>query len=842
MMTMEDLNLKKNRRGHEGKVIRRYQVYGIVQGVGFRPTVARHAAASQISGHVSNKGPYVEILAAGSEEEVTTFRKLLEEQPPKRSVILKIDQEEVGEPSKEDSDLITQGRFEIIESAKTKGQIFISPDIAICDDCKRELFDPKDRRYLHPFINCTCCGPRLTILDHLPYDRKRTSMKHFPMCTDCEKEYYGPESRRYDAQPVCCNHCGPEVYLYETKDIDPKDEGGIDHADLIGKSAISRARAILSSGGILAVKGIGGFHLCCDATNEVAVQTLRERKPRPSKPLAVMMKNESVVRRECQLAPNQEEILCGHQKPILLLPKKEGGKICPGTAPDNPFLGVMLPYAPIQLLLFDYPDGISVSDCLVMTSGNVSGAPICRTDADAISQLSRMCDAILSNNRPIVTRADDTVLDFYHGSPYMIRRSRGYAPLPVLMEHSFRGNVLAVGGELKNTFVLGVGELFYPSAYVGDLSDVRTVQALRAAVTRMEELLETQPDVIVSDLHPGYQSTALAKVLADQSGILLYQVQHHYAHVVSCMAENDYLSPTIGLSFDGTGFGSDGTIWGGEVLLADPLRKGVEVARLASIVPFWQIGGDLASREGWRIAVSMIYGLYKRGLLAEDPSKVIEVLELCSSQVTKAQFAMYDHRLNAVRSTSMGRLFDGAAAILGIKQSQTFEGEAANALEFAALRYEKKRSDAMEDPKDLEFTYPLLREEDRLLLSTDHLMAELTSSFLAGIHEQQDLDREGDISSRKLTSLQEFLAWKFHQGLSLMALEACRKVREKTGLSTVALSGGCYQNTLLLKLTEEKLLADGFQVLRHHLIPPNDGGIALGQAVIADCQRALEEV
>ena len=358
------------------EVTKRIRVYGIVQGVGFRPTVSRHAVSNGICGNVCNKGPYVEIYAQGSEAQVDGFLKDLEECPPKRAAILKINTEDIPAGNAPQF-----GTFDIIESEKTKGEIFVSPDIAICDECKEEMYNPKDRRYLHPFINCTCCGPRMTILDSLPYDRERTSMKEFPMCSDCTEEYNDSETRRYDAQPVCCNACGPEVYL-------------IGRAER-GRDAVTYTRQVIHDGGIVAIKGIGGFHLCCDATNEEAVSRLRMLKHRPAKPFAVMAKDETVVKRECIVTPEQEQILTGHQKPILLLDRRSTGKqtekLAPSVAPGNPKIGVMLPYAPVQLLLFQYDDGIEMPDLLVMTSGNTSGAPICRDDEEATTELSHLC-------------------------------------------------------------------------------------------------------------------------------------------------------------------------------------------------------------------------------------------------------------------------------------------------------------------------------------------------------------------------------------------------------------------------------------------------------------------
>ena len=390
-------------------ITKKIRVYGIVQGVGFRPTVSRHAAIAGITGSVCNKGPYVEIFAQGEERCVKDFLERLEKKPPKRAVILKINTENI-----ENEECGKFNEFQIIESEKTKGEIFVSPDIAICEECKKEMYDPKNRRYLHPFINCTCCGPRLTILDALPYDRERTSMKEFPMCPDCAREYEDPKSRRYDAQPVCCNVCGPEVYLIGRRER--------------GREAIIAARQMIKDGGIVAVKGIGGFHLCCDATNEAAVERLRLLKKRPAKPFAVMARNVEVVKQECLVNEVQKEILDGHQKPILLLSKRkkdvkrnvpEKG-ICEAVAPGNPKVGVMLPYAPVQMLLFQYDRDTQMPDFLVMTSGNTSGAPICREDREAVEELSHLCDLILSHNRKIRIRADDSVMDFYKGEPYMI--------------------------------------------------------------------------------------------------------------------------------------------------------------------------------------------------------------------------------------------------------------------------------------------------------------------------------------------------------------------------------------------------------------------------------------
>ncbi len=802
------------------------RVFGIVQGVGFRPTVKRHADACDIAGSVSNKGPYVEIFAEGSEECVHSFIKQIQEEPPKRAVILKLDVENVesGEDGihKVESETDSKEKFQIIESEKEEGEIFVSPDIAICPECKKELYDKNDRRYLHPFINCTCCGPRLTILDSMPYDRVRTSMGEFPMCEKCEYEYTHAETRRFDAQPVCCNDCGPEVYLLGRKER--------------GADAIRYTRKVISEGGIVAVKGIGGFHLCCDAAKEETVARLRQRKKRPMKPFAVMMKDLDVVRRECETEPHLEEILDGHQKPIILLPKKEGGTLCESVAPDNPKIGVMLPYAPVQLLLFDYQDETKVSDCLVMTSANTSGAPICRDDEDALNELSGLCDVILSHDRKIRLRADDTVMDFYRGEPYMIRRSRGYAPLPFMMGNEFKGQVLAVGGELKNAFCIGKNQLFYPSPYIGDMGDVRTVKALKESVKRMEELLETKPQIVACDMHPSYNTRAAA----EEMGLPVFLVQHHYAHILSCMAENEWTTEkrVIGVSFDGTGYGTDGTIWGGEILLADY----DSFTRWGCIEPFAQTGGDASAKEGWRIAVSLLGKIYGK----ENALLIIETLGLCEPKLAKLQFTMEERGINTVQSTSAGRLFDAVSAILDIRKSSTFEGEASTSLQFAAEKWldaQKKKIAGSEDfaESGIITDYGELKSiSDVAQKSVVEKNNSINRNIKADLYYLPTLSLVKELAERKLAGENSNqLALHFHRRLAGMIVSACEKAREETGINTVALSGGVYQNKLLLDYSVTMLEERGFHVLRHHLLPPNDGGISLGQAV--EAMRSLQK-
>lgn len=775
------------------------KIYGIVQGVGFRPFVSRLADACQIRGTVCNKGPYVEVFAEGDNETLKRFVEGIPKKAPERAAILKVDVHEVT-----DAD-VPYADFAIIESAKERGDIFVSPDIATCDKCRSELFDPKDRRYLHPFINCTACGPRLTILESMPYDRERTSMKEFPMCEACHEEYVLPESRRYDAQPVCCNDCGPQVYL-------------LGHEEVRGADAIRAVRRVLASGGIAAIKGIGGFHLACDATDEAAVHRLRELKHRPQKPFAVMMRDEETARRACHLEPGEAEMMTGHQKPILLLRRREDSPLAPSVAPGNPKVGVMLPYAPVQMLIFDYPEDHETPEVpamLVMTSGNPSGAPICHNDEEAEETLAPLCDVILSHDRRIRLRADDSVMDWFEDRPYMVRRSRGFAPLPFMLSAPLQGQVLGIGGELKNTFCLASSHLFYPSPYIGDMSDLRTVLALKDSVQLMESLLENRPEAIACDLHPRYNTSAVAEALAKEAGVPLFKVQHHYAHILSCMAENDQQAPVIGVSFDGTGYGTDGTIWGGEFLLAD--YKGFQ--RLGSIEPFSQAGGDKSSREGWRIAVSLLRDTLVRMMAGRSAAEVDATwkeqclaLGLCDEREFAAQSFMLRQHVNCIESTSAGRLFDGVSALLGLRRESTFEGEASMALQFAAERW-TGTADSL--------GLPLHEAADgRFLLPT--------TALFAALHARHQQDRAA-----------EELAYLFHQSLAEMIVAGCERARKDTGLSTVALSGGVFQNLLLARLVKERIEAAGFQPLLHNLLPPNDGGICVGQAAFA--MYALQE-
>lgn len=776
------------------------KIYGIVQGVGFRPAAVRMAEIAGVTGTVSNSGSCVDIIAEGTRESIFEFQNLLSKNAPDRALVLKTDVMEI----KDDRHYCN---FSIVESTESNDEIFISPDIAICPECVRELKDPNNRRYHHPFINCTSCGPRLTILESVPYDRVRTSMGKFEMCDKCKHEYNDPEDRRYDAQPVCCNSCGPYYYVLNSDGTHGKKD----------RDAIIAARLVINNGGIAAVKGIGGFHLICDASNDAAVMLIRTRKSRPGKPFAVMMRDVNAVKKRCLVSPEEERILTGPEKPILLLKLKDNTDISQFVAPDNPYIGVMLPYAPIQFLLFDYDDDLQLSDTFVMTSANMSGAPICIDDDEAAS-LYNFSDIVLSHNREIKIRCDDSLMDTVDGRPYMIRRSRGYAPLPIILSDRKVPDkkVLATGGELKNTFCLAEESYYYLSPHVGDLTDIRCAKILRSSIDHFSDLFQFIPELIVTDLHPRYNSSLTAFKIADElkkhgKNVNVLMVQHHYAHIVSCMAENDYSSPVIGIAFDGTGMGPDNTIWGGEILLADYCG----FRRIGCISPFQHIGGDQASKEGWRIAASLICDIYDE-LGYSSPEQLMTDLELCSESEAKALSVMHKKHINSVMSTSAGRIFDAVSAILGIRLKSGFEGEAAQQLSFHAKKFLEN---------DPDYSYNTIHEcRDAVLhgISDDHFTIDVKSivkDIIVGRLEGTDIDQ---------------LAFLFHKKLAGKTVEAVMSLKEldSTLPDTAALSGGCFQNKILLNLVRSGLENKGMKVLWHSLVPPNDGGISLGQAVI----------
>ena len=730
------------------------KIFGIVQGVGFRPFIKNLADNFFIFGTVANKGSYVEIFAQSSEQNLNNFLQEIPKKSPPRSAILKIDTTEIF------SEKIFSD-FKIIESTHERGDIFVSPDIAICKKCSAELFDKNNRRYLHPFINCKACGPRLTILENMPYDRERTSMKNFPMCESCSEEYFNKNSRRFDAQPICCNDCGPTIFLKNSH------EKNLD--------AIKKIRKIILQGGIVAIKGIGGFHIACDAKNFSAVQKLRDKKFRPQKPFAVMFKNISAVEENCVLSETEKNFLDSPQKPIILLQKKFPEKIAENVAPQINKIGAFLPYTPLHLLIFDFPDEIkNFPDALIMTSLNFSGNPI-EIDDDFENNF---CDEILTHNRKILLRADDSVMTFFKNQPSMIRRSRGYSPLPIFIEKSKKISVLAVGGELKNTFALAKNNLIYASPYIGDFGNLKTAEIFEKSVARMSDLLEIFPEKIICDKHPRYQSVKITEKISAEKNIFLEKIQHHYAHILSNLAENNFFGEVIGVAMDGTGFGDDGTIWGGEFFICDAKNY----RRVDSISKFIQAGGDKSSVECWRSAISMI----KNKNFAE---------KIFSAEKVKAQKFLLEKNINCIESTSCGRLFDAVAAILKICEKNSYEGEAAMKLQSFAENF-------------------VGEVEVKNIFSTQELFEKILEKVLEGE------DRN-------------FLAKYFHAGLAEIIFEKVLEISSREKIFTVALSGGVFQNILLTEILLEKLAKKNFKVLLNKMIPANDGGICVGQAFYA---------
>ena len=786
--------------------LRVIRLFGVVQGVGFRPFVHRTAERFGVKGTVCNKGAYVEIEAEGSAPVLDTFLKALLEEAPARSAILK--------SSVREGEVRGFAEFRIIKSRGKAGDVFVSPDIATCPACLKEMYDPADRRYRHPFINCTACGPRLTILEGMPYDRARTSMRAFPMCPECGREYTDPQSRRFHAQPVACPSCGPTLKILWARDPDLLKASPDDPAEA-SLEALKRTREVIRSGGIAAIKGIGGFHLSCDALDPEAVRRLRLLKERPTKPFAVMAPDLETARRYVETDPSQEAFMSGPQKPILLL-RKRGGEELEAVSPANPYLGVMLPYAPVHYLLFDDPGDPAfghLTDLLVMTSANRSGCPICRSDSDAKDVLTEMCDVILTHDREIRIRADDSVMGWQDGRPLMIRRSRGYAPLPVIVGREASGPVLAMGGELKNTFALMSRDLIYPAAYLSDMADPRSLAALEDSVGRMEDLLAVKPRVIAVDGHPAYRVSALGHEIASRSGLPVVRIQHHFAHVVSCMAEHDIDEPVIGAALDGTGWGDDGTIWGCEFFAND--RASYE--RHATLERIFLPGGDRAAVEGWRPAVSWLWRAF-----GDEAESLAALLCLCSETECRTQLIMTEKEMNGCRTSSAGRLFDAASALLGICRKSTFEGEAATALQYAAERALDRRGEgALEDlAGEAALSAPtglidvIVREDGLTELSPVPLIRRLVEDFRAGGPADE-------------------LALLFHRGIAELIAAGCRTVRQKTGIKKAALTGGTMQNTVLVAMARALLKADGFEVYTHEMIPANDNGLAVGQALAA---------
>jgi len=753
-------------------VRRAIEVSGIVQGVGFRPYIYRLASERGLAGWVTNTSAGVSIEVQGELEEVEDFVARLPAEAPPLARVTGVRVREL--PPNGDRG------FQIVLSRGGEAmQTLISPDVALCDDCRRELFDPHDRRYKYPFINCTNCGPRFTIVRGIPYDRPRTSMAVFPMCAACQAEYEDPLDRRFHAQPNACWQCGPRVELWDTSGK------AVPRREPIAE-AVSRLRA----GKVVAVKGLGGFHLACDATNAAAVERLRERKRRVEKPFAIMAPDLAAIERFCEVDEAARAALERAERPIVLLPKKQPCAIADQVAPFNRYLGVFLPYTPLHHLLFaegGFP-------ALVMTSGNLSEEPIAIDNREAVARLAGLADGFLVHNRDILLRCDDSVVRVSDGRLRQMRRSRGSVPVPVFLKDELPP-ILAVGGELKNTVCLTRGRHAFLSQHIGDLENLESYRFFEEAVEHLERILEIEPAVVAYDLHPDYFSTKWA---LEQKGVQLVGVQHHHAHIASCMAENHLEGPVIGFALDGTGYGADGRIWGGEVLVAD--YAGFERAAHLAYVPL--PGGAAAIREPWRMAVSYLAHHFGRDFL-RLPLAFVRDLD---PRKTEVALRMMEQQVNSPLTSSCGRLFDAVAALAGLRREVNYEAQAAIELEMAMEEAEAGDASA--------YPFELLPQGAGWSIGSAPLFGALV----------EDLKHNRPVSS---------ISRRFHNGLVEVFLELARRLRQTRGLDRVCLSGGSFQNLYLLEQMDSRLAAEGFQVFTHSEVPAGDGGLSLGQALVA---------
>ncbi|MBN1122095.1 MAG: carbamoyltransferase HypF [Anaerolineae bacterium] len=752
---------------------RHIHVDGVVQGVGFRPFVYGLAARFDLTGWVLNSSAGVDIEVQGPPADLDTFQAAISAEAPRLARIDRV----AAQPVPLDG---TDTVFSIRHSASSAGSSLVSPDVATCPDCLAEIFDPANRRYRYPFTNCTNCGPRYTIIRSMPYDRPATTMGIFEMCPDCLAEYENPLDRRFHAQPNACPVCGPRVELVGTYlPTGPDDD-------------IAKAAVLLHDGAILAVKGLGGFHLVCDATDRAAVARLRERKHRPDKPFAVMMSSLEQVWEYCHLVDEEAALLTSVSAPVVLLYQKAGSGIAPNVAPDNPMLGVMLPYTPLHHLLL-HDAGVP----LVMTSGNLSGLPIITGNGESQEKLGDIADAFLLHDRPIHMRCDDAVwwVDRFAGEQdaarQPLRRSRGDAPYPVRLPWQAGQPILATGAEMKNTLCLLSGHDAILSQHIGEVDSIEALNYYRQVLDHLSSIFKIAPEIVVHDQHPGYLTTRLAHELAEVHQLERIAVQHHHAHIAACLGEHGHKGPVIGVAFDGTGYGPDGTIWGGEILIASV----DDYERFAHLEYLPLPGGEAAIRRPYRIAWGYLFTL--TGTIPDIPA-----LAGFPAQEKQIVAQQVERGINAPLTSSCGRLFDTVSALTGICPTTTFEAQAAIALELAARESDLSRI----------APYPFEIDEEEVIR-----VGGMLNSI---VEDARSGRRVSDISAA------------FHHTLAAISVETARLARAKTGLDTAALSGGVFQNRLLLRLTRDALRAAGFTVLTHRQVPANDGGLSLGQAVI----------
>jgi hydrogenase maturation protein HypF len=724
-----------------------------------------------LGGYVCNRAGGVVIEVEGESAALERFVDEVRSRPPP---LARIDELSWADhPPRGDSAF----RIEESESGGS-GAVLISPDVATCDDCRRELLDPQDRRYRYPFSNCTNCGPRLTIVTGAPYDRERTTMAAFRMCAECRAEYEDPRDRRFHAQPTCCPRCGPALRVIDRKG-----------APVEAADPIRLVAGELLRGRIAALKGIGGYHLACDARREDATSELRRRKARDEKPFALMVRDLPAAEALCRISPEERALLASPARPIVLLARRADARVAAAVAPGSPQLGLMLPYTPVHHLLL-----AEVDAPLVMTSGNRSDEPIAYEDGDAFERLLPIADLFLVHERAIHTRCDDSVIRIVDGEALPIRRSRGYAPLPLPLSTPLAQPTLALGGQLKATFALGQDRRAFLSHHLGDLDHYAALRAWEECISRYQELCQVEPARLVHDLHPDYASTRWALA----SGLERLAVQHHHAHFASCLAENRFAGPALGVCFDGTGYGIDGTIWGGEFLVGTI----GSVVRAGHLLPVPMPGGEQAIREPWRMAAAH---LRSAGLQPDLPRVEPSALS--------AVMRMLERSIQAPLTSSMGRLFDAVAAIAGARSGAiSYEGQAAIALEWLSTGVEPDRA----------YPFGLFEEGERVVVDTRPLVAAVASDVRAGAGPAQ-------------------VGRRFHSAVVELIAAVCARLRARTALDAVALSGGVFANSILSRETARRLASDGFRVLRHRLVPPNDGGLCLGQLAAAAARDERKE-
>jgi hydrogenase maturation protein HypF len=756
------------------------QVRGIVQSVGFRPFVYGLAQTHGLHGRVCNNELGVLLDLEGPSESIDRFVGDLRARPPSLAQIEAIDCIDAAEPA-------FFSDFQILRTVALGQKLIpVSADVAPCSDCLRELFDPANRRFRYPFINCTNCGPRFTIIEDVPYDRANTTMRDFEMCRDCRAEYENPRDRRFHAEPTACATCGPNLSLFKAQSAEPI---------ATAEAALAETVALLRAGKIIAIKGIGGFHLACDAINDKTVRNLRQRKYREEKPFALMASSVEMAREYCHVSAAEQELLLSVERPIVLLPRRKSGAIAEAIAPRISSLGFMLPYSPLHHLLFE-----TLDRPLVMTSANISDEPICYRDDDAHQRLQTIADYFLIHNRRIHMRTDDSVLrvvsspDSPSAGPVMIRRSRGYAPAPVKTAFKFQTQILACGAELKSTFCLAHDNYAFISPHIGDLENLETLRSFTEGIAHFKQLFYLTPEVVAYDLHPEYLSTKYALALDDIESKIA--VQHHHAHVASCMADNQIEGEVIGIAMDGLGFGTDRRLWGGEFLIAD-FR---EMERFAHLNYIPMPGGASAIREPWRMAAVYLQETFGDQFLDLDLPFVRDL----DTQKWKAMRKMASNGTNSPQTSSMGRLFDAVASLLRLRDVTNYEGQAAIELEQIAAEVSENgyQFEIAENGK-------VIRAETIIRSVVEDLIEEVPPSIVSA---------------------------RFHAAVANLILTMVQLIRDRYKLNRVVMSGGVFQNLCLLNSSRQKLSGAGFEVFTHNRVPTNDGGICLGQAAVANAQ------